>query len=99
METPRTISPFIVWRPSSLPESRQRATVRDHRENNLEKLAFAEGERAASLEITQMTEDEVALRDTVRTLLRREIVEPTEDSDHITVPLIAYYVRSQRQPF
>jgi hypothetical protein len=34
----------------------------------------------------------------IRTLLRREIIEPTEDGYHITVPLIAYYVRSQRQP-
>jgi len=65
----------------------------------LEKLAFAEGERATSAEIRQMTENEEALRDTIRTLSRREIIEPEEDGYHITVPLIAYYVRSQRQPF
>jgi uncharacterized protein len=65
----------------------------------LEKLAFAKGERATRVEIRQMTDDEEALRDTIRTLLRREIIEPTEDGFHITVPLIAYYVRSQRQPF
>lgn len=65
----------------------------------LEKLAFAEGERATGAEIRQMTEDEEALRDTIHTLSRREIIEPKEDGYHITVPLIAYYVRSRRQPF
>jgi uncharacterized protein len=65
----------------------------------LEKLAFAEGERATGVEIRQMTEDEETLRDTIRTLSRREIIEPKEDGYQITVPLIAYYVRSQRQPF
>jgi hypothetical protein len=65
----------------------------------LEKLAFAEGELATSAEIRQMTENEEALRDTIRTLLRREIIEQTKDGYHITTPLIAYYVRSQRQPF
>jgi uncharacterized protein len=65
----------------------------------LEKLAFTEGERATSAEIRQMTDDEEALRDTMRILLRREIIEPAEDGYHVTVPLIGYYVRSQRQPF
>jgi hypothetical protein len=65
----------------------------------LEKLAFAEREQATSVEIRQMAEDEEALRDTIRTLLRREIIEQAKDGYHITVPLIACYVRSQRQPF
>ena len=65
----------------------------------LEKLAFAKGERATSVEIRQITEDEESLRSTIRILSRREIIEPAEDGYHITVPLIAYYVRSQRQPF
>jgi uncharacterized protein len=64
----------------------------------LEKLAFADGERAASAEVKQLTEDGEALRDTIRTLLRREIITPMENGYRITVPLIAYYVRSQLRP-
>jgi hypothetical protein len=64
----------------------------------LERLAFAEVERATGAEIKRVTEDEDALSDTIRTLLRREIIESTADGYHITVPLIGYYVRSQRQP-
>lgn len=64
----------------------------------LEKMAFAEAERISSAEVKQLTEDEDALRDALRTLLRREIIERTADGYRITVPLIAHYVRSQRQP-
>jgi AAA+ ATPase superfamily predicted ATPase len=64
----------------------------------LEKLAFADGEQVISAEVKLLTEDQEALRNTIRTLLRREIIEPTENGYRITVPLIAYYVRSQLRP-
>ncbi|HEX9005538.1 MAG TPA: ATP-binding protein [Blastocatellia bacterium] len=64
----------------------------------LEKLAFAPGEQATSAEIKQLTGDEEELRETIRALLRREIIEPTAGGYRILVPLIACYVRDQRQP-
>jgi hypothetical protein len=64
----------------------------------LEKLAFADGEQATSAEVKLLTGDGEALRDTIRTLLRREIITPAENGYRITVPLIAYYVRSQLRP-
>lgn len=64
----------------------------------LEKLAFAPGEQSTSAEIKQLAGDEEELRETIKALLRREIIEPTEDGYRILVPLIARYVRDQRQP-
>ncbi|MDQ3012594.1 MAG: hypothetical protein M3X11_18020, partial [Acidobacteriota bacterium] len=62
------------------------------------RLAFAPGEQSTSAEIKLLAGVEEALRETIRALLRREIIEPTADGYRILVPLIACYVRDQRQP-
>ncbi len=62
------------------------------------KNAFVPSKRATSTEVKQLPGGEDGLRETIRALLRRDIIEPTADGNRIIVPLIAHYVRNQRRP-
>jgi hypothetical protein len=45
--------------------------------------------------VQQLAKDETALQEALATLLRSEIIERTADGYHITVPLVAEYVRHE----
>jgi len=61
----------------------------------LEALACAPETEMSRAEIRQVGRDERALRESLATLLRREIIERTDDGYRITVPLVAEYARRQ----
>jgi hypothetical protein len=59
----------------------------------LEVLVHAPDERLSRVEMRGF--DDVGLRRAINTLLRREIIQRTDDGYRVTVPLVAEYVRQQ----
>lgn len=61
----------------------------------LEAMASAPNQQLARSELRSLVGDEAALRDAMATLIRREIIDKTDDSYCITVPLVAEFIRRQ----
>ena len=59
----------------------------------LEALARAPDLQTDSANLKAVVPDKGALREAVRTLLRREIIERTDGGYRIAVPLVAEYIR------
>ncbi|QQS45190.1 MAG: hypothetical protein IPM66_14640 [Acidobacteriota bacterium] len=62
----------------------------------LEQLAHAHGDFLTSDQVQHISPNKDALRSVLRSLLRREIVERTNNGYRILVPLMAYYVQDER---
>jgi uncharacterized protein len=61
----------------------------------LEAMASAPNQQLARSAMRELVRDETALRDALITLTRREIIDKTDDSYRITVPLVAEFIRRQ----